>query len=121
MKENQGKISKIDCNKRLANIDDALYVIGGKWKLKVIIALQDGGNMRFNELQRKVEGISARVLSKELKDLEENGFVTRKVYIETMPILVEYITTNYSQSLHEVIMVLADWGENHKRKIISEM
>ena len=64
------------CTARLSAIEDTLYVIGGKWKLKVIIALKEQGAMRFNELQRTITGISARVLSNELKELELNGFVT---------------------------------------------
>jgi DNA-binding HxlR family transcriptional regulator len=60
------------CTARLAAIEDTLYVIGGKWKLKVISALREG-SMRFNELQRTISGISARVLWNELKELEMNG------------------------------------------------
>jgi len=94
-------------------------VIGGKWKLRIIIALQEG-NKRFNELQRTVEGISARVLSNELKELEMNGFVKRKVYIKT-PVVVEYEITEYSQSLHEVLDSLRNWGSRHREKIRKEM
>lgn len=119
MEKNQERLSENQCKKSLSNIDDALYVIGGKWKLKVIIALSEEGNKRFNELQRMITGISAKVLSKELKDLELNGFVKRNVYTDQMPVLVEYVSTDYSQSLREVIVSLAEWGANHKKKIIA--
>jgi DNA-binding HxlR family transcriptional regulator len=61
------------CKATLSSIADALYVIGGKWKLRIIVALKEGNN-RFNELQRTIDGISSKVLSTELKDLELNGF-----------------------------------------------
>ncbi|MBW8524597.1 helix-turn-helix transcriptional regulator [Chryseobacterium chendengshani] len=105
------------CSQNLSSVEDALYVIGGKWKLKIIIALQEHGSIRFNELQRIVVGISARVLSNELKDLELNGFVKRIVHAEQTPVVVEYISTDYSRTLKTVIMSLSEWGRTHKRNI----
>lgn len=106
------------CNKALAAVGDALYAIGGKWKLRVIIALRDG-NKRFNELQRVITGISARVLSHELKELEMNGFVKRNVYTQT-PVIVEYELTEYSNSLNNVLEALSEWGIMHREKIKKE-
>jgi DNA-binding HxlR family transcriptional regulator len=111
--------SQGECKQSLAAVGDALYVIGGKWKLRIIIALQEG-NKRFNELQRTVEGISARVLSNELKELEMNGFVKRKVFTQT-PVVVEYEITEYSHSLENVLNSLRDWGSKHRDKIRREM
>ncbi|KQT20612.1 HxlR family transcriptional regulator [Chryseobacterium sp. Leaf405] len=105
------------CSENLSSVEDAIYVIGGKWKLKIIIVLQENGNIRFNELQRTIKGISARVLSNELKDLELNGFVKRVVHTEQTPIVVEYISTDYSRTLKPVIMALSQWGRTHKLKI----
>lgn len=99
----------------LKAVGDALYVIGGKWKLRIIIALAEG-NRRFNELQRTITGISARVLSNELKELEMNGFVERKVYDET-PVVVEYELTDYSDTLDDVLRSLITWGKMHREKI----
>lgn len=76
-----------------------------------------GGHTRFNELQRTIKGISARVLSSELKKLEVNHLIERTVLAEQKPVLVEYIPTEYSQSLKDVIAALADWGRKHKTKI----
>lgn len=104
-----------ECTASLRAVGDALYVIGGKWKLRIIIALAEG-NKRFNELQRTVTGISARVLSNELKELEMNGFVERKVYDET-PVVVEYELTDYSDTLDEVLRSLIAWGKMHREKI----
>lgn len=108
------------CKAHLAAVEDALYVIGGKWKLKIIIALKDEGNLRFNELQRTVDGISARVLSSELKDLEMNGFVRRNVYART-PVVVEYELTEYSTTLKGVLRALLEWGNQHREKIKRDM
>lgn len=105
------------CSENLSSVEDAIYVIGGKWKLKIIIVLQEIGNIRFNELQRTIPGISARVLSNELKDLELNGFVKRVVHAEQTPVVVEYISTDYSRTLKSVIMALSEWGRMHKANI----
>jgi len=113
------KISGEECAKSLAAVGDALYAIGGKWKLPIIIALRDG-NKRFNELQRTIRGISAKVLSGELKELELNGFVKRNVYTQ-MPVVVEYELTEYSNTLGEVLHALREWGANHRNKIRKEI
>jgi DNA-binding HxlR family transcriptional regulator len=118
MKTSQGKMAAItpqQCTARLAAVGDALYAIGGKWKLRIIIALSDG-NKRFNELQRLVEPISAKVLSTELKDLELNGFVKRNVFTGT-PVVVEYELSDYSETLQEVLDALSRWGAKHREKI----
>lgn len=109
------------CSEGLSSVEDAIYVIGGKWKLKIIIALQEHGNIRFNELQRIVVGISARVLSNELKDLELNGFVKRIVHSEQTPVVVEYISTDYSKTLRTVITALSEWGRTHKNNIKQDL
>jgi len=111
-------ISPEVCTKRLSAVGDALYAIGGKWKLKIIIALSHG-NKRFNELQRAVTGISARVLSTELKELEMNGFISRKVYPDT-PVVVEYVLKEYSDTLQPILLALSEWGSRHRQKIMSE-
>jgi DNA-binding HxlR family transcriptional regulator len=119
MRNKDGKIrlSAPECNSALSAVGDALYVIGGKWKLRIIIALSEG-NKRFNDLQRRVTGISARVLSNELKDLEMNGFVNRKVDAKAKPVVVEYELTDYSDSLEDVLRALHDWGRQHKARIM---
>ncbi|MCP9751484.1 helix-turn-helix domain-containing protein [Ferruginibacter sp. HRS2-29] len=107
-----------ECISRLSSIDDALYVIGGKWKIRVIVALKEGSK-RFNEVQRAISGISARVLSGELKDLEMNGFVKRLVHDKT-PVVVEYQLTDYADSLGDILQSLYEWGHKHRDKIRME-
>jgi DNA-binding HxlR family transcriptional regulator len=108
------------CTMALSAVEDTLYVIGGKWKLKIIIALRTHGSLRFNELQRTVEGISARVLSNELKELELNGFLRRKVDTGT-PVVIEYELTGYSDTLDGVLQAMIEWGSRHREKIRSEI
>lgn len=104
------------CTQSLTAVGDALYAIGGKWKLRIIIALS-GSNRRFNELQRIIEGISARVLSNELKDLEMNGFIKRNVHTG-FPVVIEYELTPYSHTLSKVLEALSEWGQMHRKKIM---
>ncbi len=104
------------CGKHLAATEDALYVIGGKWTLRIVIAILSD-HRRFNDLQRTIKGISARVLSSELKDLELNGLVKRVVLTDEKPVVTEYVPTEYTRTLRDVIATLAEWGEKHKKKI----
>jgi DNA-binding HxlR family transcriptional regulator len=111
--------SEAQCKATLNAVADALYVIGGKWKLRIIVALKDG-NKRFNEMQRLIEGISAKVLSSELKDLELNGFIRRNVFTST-PVVVEYELTKYADTLDEVLQALSEWGAMHREKVRKSM
>lgn len=119
MEQSSGKnisLSEPQCTNKLAATEDALYVLGGKWTLRVVIGLLSG-HTRFNDLQRTLKGISARVLSGELKDLEVNDLVKRVVDPTQKPVIVEYLPTAYCQTLGDVITALADWGVKHKQKI----
>lgn len=116
IKGQKRSLTSEECTGALTAVGDALYVIGGKWKLRIIIGLSEG-NKRFNDLQRKVHGISARVLSNELKDLEENGFVVRKVHSEATPVVVEYELTDYADTLSDVLAALRNWGAMHRENI----
>lgn len=111
-------INAATCTGHLAAVGDALYVIGGKWKLRIIIAINEGSR-RFNELQRSIPGISAKMLSNELKDLELNGFVKRSVHTG-IPVVVEYEPTEYIDSLRGVIEALSAFGKSHKEKLQAE-
>ena len=111
--------SEAQCKATLNSVADALYVIGGKWKLRIIVALTEG-NRRFNEMQRLIEGISAKVLSTELKDLELNGFVRRNVFTGT-PVVVEYELTEYAETLGGVLQALSEWGAKHKEIVKKSM
>ncbi|MCD9015576.1 winged helix-turn-helix transcriptional regulator [Parachryseolinea silvisoli] len=96
-------------------VQDTLYVISGKWKMMIILAICAGNN-RFKEIQRAIPDITPRMLSKELKELEQNKLVVRKVYDES-PVLIEYGTTPYCKSFGAIIHEMIRWGKEH-RKII---
>lgn len=113
-----GKGFTEECTKVLLAVSDALYVIGGKWKLMIIIAMARG-NSRFTELQRQVTGISARVLSSELKELEANGSIVKKV-TSGYPVTIEYELLPYSQTLEELVEAMTKWGMQHREKIKKE-
>jgi DNA-binding HxlR family transcriptional regulator len=115
LKINNQHPSEAQCKATLNAVADAVYVIGGKWKLRIIVALKDG-NKRFNELQRLIDGISAKVLSAELKELELNGFVRRNVFTG-MPVVVEYELTEYAETLNGVLQSLSEWGAMHREKV----
>lgn len=112
------KLSKEKCSSHIRAVQDALYVLNGKWKLPIIAAMAEG-HKRFGEIQKNVEGIAPKVLSSELKNLELNGFVKRHVYDE-YPVLVEYELTEYSDSLENVVLALKDWGHQHREKLRTE-
>lgn len=122
MKENKtpktGREKIYQCKGGLPAISDALYAIGGKWKLPIIVALANGA-LRFTELQKRVTGISARVLSSELKELELNGFITRNVQIG-YPVTIDYALAPYSVTLEKVVSALSEWGYQHREKIKSD-
>lgn len=111
-------ISKAACSENINAVRDALYVLNGKWKLLVIISLSEGPK-RFKEIERSIEGITPKVLSKELRDLELNNFVERKVYDE-IPVKVIYELTPYSDSLKKIIKSLTDWGKEHRKHIMKK-
>lgn len=108
-------VSETECKATLVAIADAIYAVGGKWKLRIIVALKEG-NKRFNELQRTIDGISAKVLSAELKDLELNGFIKRNIFTGT-PVTVEYELTDYAGTLSGVLQALSEWGAMHRENV----
>jgi DNA-binding HxlR family transcriptional regulator len=104
------------CQKNCLAIRDTLDLVGGKWKLPITYALSRGP-LRFKELQREIGGVTARMLSKELKELEINELVKREVYA-TAPVTVQYSLTEYGKSLKPVVQALYAWGEQHRERII---
>lgn len=99
-------------------INDTMNVMNGKWKLPIIGSLLFG-KRRFKELERDIPKITPRMLSKELKDLEANGIVKRTVY-DTIPVSVEYELTESGRSLHQVLNVMIDWGQTHRKKVVGK-
>lgn len=111
-------ITNDGCKVKLRAVHDTLDMLSGKWKISIITSLSFG-KRRFMELQREVEGVGAKMLSKELRELEINGLVTRKV-CDTKPITVEYELSAYGETLQNIIKEMIHWGLNHREKIKEE-
>lgn len=91
------------------SVEAALDVIGSKWKGVILFHLLKG-KKRFNEMRRLIPGVTQRMLTLQLRELEQDGLVFRKVYPEVPP-KVEYSLTRLGQSLKEILLALRDWGE----------
>jgi len=98
-------------------LQDTIYVIGGKWKLPIINSLCNG-NKRFRDIERSIPGITTRMLSRELKEMEANKLVKRTVTPNT-PVMVEYTVTSYCRSFGDIILEMIKWGKQHRKKIMS--
>ncbi len=96
-------------------IQDTMFVLGGKWKLPIILSIYDG-HKRFNDIATSIPNITNRVLSKELKHLEENFLISRKI-ISDYPIRIEYTVTDYCFSIEKVVKPMEEWGKNHREKV----
>src|SRR3984893_19526041 len=96
-------------------LQDTIYVIGGKWKLPIINSICNG-NRRFREIERSIPGITTRMLSRELKELEAN-LVIRRTVTPDSPVLVEYSATDYCHSFGDIILEMIKWGKSHRVRI----
>lgn len=108
-------LDKEVCFSKTRGISDAMYVLHGKWKFPLLFTLRQNP-MRFNEILAALEGLSSKVLAKELRELELNGLVARKV-LSVKPAAIIYEATPYSDTLHDVLFGLSEWGEHHKEKV----
>jgi DNA-binding HxlR family transcriptional regulator len=107
--------NKDACTVHHRAIRDTLDILSGKWKLRIIASLLFG-KKGFTELKNHIEGIAAKMLSKELQELEVNGFVTRTV-MPTKPITVEYEVTEYGMSIKPIVDEMAAWGMAHRERL----
>ena len=92
-------------------VEAALELFGGKWKGIALYHLLDG-TKRFNELKRKVGNVTQRMLTKQLRELEEDGLISRRVYAEVPP-KVEYRLTEKGKSLRPILLALRKWGARY--------
>jgi DNA-binding HxlR family transcriptional regulator len=104
-----------ECQRVAAPMTDMLSSIGGKWSLFVIMALMQGP-ARFSELRRSVEGISQKMLTQTLRELEEDGLVRRTV-TPIIPPRVDYELTDLGHELDGPINALAEWTERNRSRI----
>ncbi|HEY9871553.1 MAG TPA: helix-turn-helix domain-containing protein [Candidatus Obscuribacterales bacterium] len=104
-------------NKIHCPIMSTIAMISDKWKVLIICKLRKG-TLRFNELMRALQGVTQRVLTHQLRELEEDGLVSRKVYAEVPP-RVEYSLTQLGWTLVPVLERLEQWAEEHSEEILS--
>jgi DNA-binding HxlR family transcriptional regulator len=94
-------------------VNDTINVVNGKWKMTIMASLFFG-KKRYGELEREIPKINSRMLSKELRDLEANGIVTRKVY-DTIPVSVVYELTKSGRAFETVVNAMLEWGLEHRK------
>ena len=107
--------SPAHCLSALKPLRTALAVINGKWKLQILVAL-DTGHCRFGDLKASIPAISAKVLAKELKDLEAHQLIRRLVQ-PGPPVAVHYQVLPYARTLDPIIFQLRDWGMQHETRL----
>jgi DNA-binding HxlR family transcriptional regulator len=105
--------------KKMRSVRDSMDVLNGKWKISIISSICCYGTRRFSDILNDVVGVSNRMLSKELKELEINQLVKRTV-LDTQPITVQYELTEHGNTLQTIINNLADWGVEHRKKIVGK-
>lgn len=101
----------------LCNVEVTLVVAGGKWKMLILKYLLDG-TLRFGELRKMMPSVSPRMLSRQLKELENDGLITRTVYAEAPP-RTEYSVSDLGESLRELVDKLDNWGALYRDHIQS--
>jgi DNA-binding HxlR family transcriptional regulator len=105
--------------KEMMAVQDSMDVLSGKWKIAIISSICYYNQRRFSDILNDVVGISNKMLSKELKELEVNKLVKRTV-LDTQPITVKYVLTDHGKTLQTIINNLTDWGIEHRKKIIEK-
>lgn len=108
-----------ECSQTILAISDTMEILGGKWKVSIIACLCYQP-MRYSELLKEVQGISGKMLSRELKELEVNGLIERNV-LATSPVSVAYKITEYGNSLKPLTQTIAEWGFQHRARILKDM
>lgn len=117
--ECQAKDFRQEYKKEMRAVQDSMDVLNGKWKISIISSICCYSKRRFSDILNDIEGISNRMLSKELKELEINQLVKRTV-LDTQPITVQYELTEHGASLKTIIFNLVDWGIEHRKKIVGK-
>ncbi|MGN0502597.1 MAG: winged helix-turn-helix transcriptional regulator [Ruminococcus sp.] len=97
-------------------VETTLMLIGNKWKVLILRDLMPG-TKRFGELKKSIGSVSQKVLTAQLRDMEQSGLINRKVYAEVPP-RVEYSLTELGQSLKPILEAMGNWGEDYKASIV---
>lgn len=105
------RLNKVSCSSYRCEIEVTLEILCGKWKALILWNLSIHKVIRYNEFQRLIPGITQKMLSQQLKDLEKNGLVDRTVYPEIPP-MVEYSLTQVGEELIPILEAMDKWGKN---------
>jgi DNA-binding HxlR family transcriptional regulator len=105
-------MNDLDLDRPTCAVEQTLKVIGGRWKVLILRELFSGVK-RFNQLQRSLHGITQKMLTQQLREMEADGLIHRQVYAQVPP-KVEYSLTPLGESLKPVLEAMHDWGKNFK-------
>jgi DNA-binding HxlR family transcriptional regulator len=103
---------------RKCPIETVIHVLGGKWKPTILWLLLDSAK-RFSELEKRIPGITQKMLAQHLRELENDRLITRTIY-PSIPPKVVYALSEYGETLIPVLQTMCDWGENHKRPVAKQ-
>jgi DNA-binding HxlR family transcriptional regulator len=104
------RLNKVSCSSYRCEIEVTLEILSGKWKALIIWNLSIHKVIRYNEFKRLIPGITQKMLSQQLKDLEQNGLVNRTVYHEVPP-MVEYSLNKIAEDLIPILAAMDKWGK----------
>ncbi|WP_198315760.1 winged helix-turn-helix transcriptional regulator [Chitinophaga tropicalis] len=100
-------------------VQDSMDVLSGKWKIAIISSICYYNKRRFSDILDDIDGISNKMLSKELKELELNKLVKRTV-LDSQPVTVQYELTEHGKTLQTIINNLTEWGIKHRKEILGK-
>jgi DNA-binding HxlR family transcriptional regulator len=106
---------EVPCRSKYAPFEYTLSIIGGKWKMKILYQLASNEILRFNKLKRVITGVSYKMLSAQLKELESDGIIIRKEYPQVPP-KVEYSLSEKGKTLIPVLNEMCRWGVAHSNQ-----
>lgn len=105
--------------KEMMAVQDSMDVLNGKWKISIISSICFYNKRRFSDILNDVAGISNKMLSKELKELEINKLI-RRIVLDTQPVTVQYELTEHGKTLQTIINNLTEWGIQHRKEIVGK-
>lgn len=108
----EDRLNKISCSNYKCEIELTLEIISGKWKALILWNLGNYGTIRFNEFKKRIPGITQKMLTQQLRDLEKNKLLSRKVYPQVPP-MVEYSLTELGIKLIPILEEMDKWGKDY--------
>jgi DNA-binding HxlR family transcriptional regulator len=109
-------VSHEECARAILPVHEVLAQVSGKWTI-LVVRILSGGSKRFSELKRQIDGISQKMLTATLRDLEKDGFVSRKV-TPSIPPRVDYELTDMGRELQEPLRVIGEWAHANRERVV---